>query len=67
MSSIALHIVGLVRCLPPAEQAEVRKALAEMPGTEIYGEPWTDADTDEAAQAALIEFDANEVTHAAKG
>ncbi len=60
VSSIALHIIGLVRSLPPAEQEAVCKALADWRPTEIHGEPWTEADADEAARVSFAALDQEE-------
>jgi hypothetical protein len=62
MSSIALHIIGLVQSLPPAEQEAVCKALAEWRSTEIYGEPWTEADADELARVSFAALDQEEAS-----
>lgn len=57
---MAFHIVGLVRSLPPAEQEAVRRALLELRPGEVYGEPWTEADADEAARISFAALDQEE-------
>jgi hypothetical protein len=54
---MVLHIVGLIRSLPPAEQAEIRKALSDLQPEASHGEPWTEADADESAQIAFAALD----------
>lgn len=57
---MALHIIGLIRSLPPAEQAEVCRALSDLQSTASYGEPWSEADSDESARIAFAALDEEE-------
>jgi hypothetical protein len=57
---MAFHIVGLVRSLPPADQEAVCRALLELPPTKLHGEPWTEADADEAARVSFAALDQEE-------
>lgn len=61
MSTIAFHIIELVKSLPAEDRHSIAEALSrdiDQPG--LYGEPLSDEDINESARVTFAALDANE-------